>query len=94
MQNGNVLKIAFLMIIGTLCSLLFTLTLGAAFFHMPIDEYARLLGMLGIIGLFGGVVQAYIHSNIAEKASMALQAPINASSPIVAQIKANPEEVK
>lgn len=91
MLNGNVLKIAFLIIVFTLCSLLFWLTIGAAFFHLPMDDYAKLVGMLGIMGIFGGIVQAYIHANIADvtnkQAIASPTVPVEQIKPIVEATK-------
>lgn len=92
MGNGNVLKLAFLIIVMTLCALLVALTLGAAFFHLPLEDYTRLVGMLGIMGIFGGVVQAYIHANIADKAYSSPTMPIQAPTATSAQITTTSKE--
>ena len=68
MLNGNVLKICFLMIVGTFCFILLGLTLGVAFKKIEIPMYVQLLGELGVSGLFGSIIQAFIHANIGEQA--------------------------
>lgn len=64
MLNGSTLKICFLGIVITLCMLLIVLTLGAAAGKLPIENYTRLIGILGIPALFGMICQAFIHANI------------------------------
>lgn len=61
--NGQTLKICFLMIVGTLCTLLIVLTAGAAFHKVDMPVYVELIGGLGITGLFGAIIQAFIHAN-------------------------------
>ena len=78
MLNGNILKICFLLIVATFCLILMGLTIGVGFKRIEIPIYVQLLGELGISGLFGSIIQAFIHSNIAE-----------AKSPIIEGINPN-----
>ena len=68
MLNGSTLKYCFLGIVGTMCFLLISLTLGVAIGKLPMDEYMRLVGTLGISSLFGVIIQAFVHANITEAA--------------------------
>lgn len=68
-MNGQTLKLAFLMIVGTLCFLLIALTLCTGIGKLPLEQYVRLVGILGIQVLFGGIVQAFIHANIKDTSS-------------------------
>jgi len=68
-MNGNTLKLCFMGIVGTLCILLIVLTIGAATDKLPIENYTRLIGILGIPALFGMIAQAFIHANIADVAN-------------------------
>ncbi len=63
MLNGQTLKVCFLMIVGTLCLLLVSLTICAGLGRLPLENYTRLLGILGIPTLIGVIVQSFLHSN-------------------------------
>lgn len=76
MLNGSTLKICFLMIVITLCTVVLFVTVGVIFFKFPIDESKAILGMMGISALFGGITQAFIHSNIAEGLKIPPQDPL------------------
>jgi uncharacterized membrane protein AbrB (regulator of aidB expression) len=64
--NGNTLKMAFLMIVATLCVILVGLTIGASLGRLQLTEYEQLLGVLGITSIFSVIAQAFIHSNIGQ----------------------------
>lgn len=66
MLNGSTLKICFLMIVITLCTIVLFLVGGIVFCHFDLVTSKEILGMLGISALFGMISQAFIHSNIAE----------------------------
>ncbi|MFI4963269.1 MAG: hypothetical protein ACHP6H_05370 [Legionellales bacterium] len=80
-MNGNTLKVCFLGIVGTLCLLLLILTAMAAIGKLPLENYGRLLGILGIPALFGMISQAFIHANIADSAQKGLNAPTTPLKP-------------
>lgn len=91
MMNGATLKTAFIMIVFTLCSIVMFLVIGVIFFKFPIDDTKMMLGMLGISALFGGITQAFIHSNIAEGMKPD-PGSIVTSSATITQKTANPAE--
>ena len=53
-------------IVTTLCLILLIITAMAAIGKLPLENYGRLLGILGIPALFGMISQAFIHANIAD----------------------------
>lgn len=81
MLNGSCLKMAFLMIVGTLCIMSAVLTLGTAFKLIQFDTYVQLIGELGVGSLFGGIVQAFIHANINDNGGSNVQS----DKPVVAE---------
>jgi hypothetical protein len=66
MFNGSALKIAFLMIVFTMCVIVMSLVIGVIFFKFPVDDSKMMLGILGISGLFGVIIQSFVHANIAD----------------------------
>lgn len=90
MLNGSTLKICFLMIVATFCVILIGLSVGVAFKRIEIPMYVQLMGELGISGLFGSIIQAFIHSNMIDAKSSSLEP----AKPAVAQIIASQAEVK
>jgi hypothetical protein len=66
MLNGSALKLAFLMIVFTMCLIVLSLVAGVIFFKFPVDDTKMMLGMLGISGLFGVIIQSFVHANIAD----------------------------
>lgn len=78
-MNGNTLKVVFLVIVGTLCLVLFVLTGAVLVGKMPVDMYEKMVEILGIPTFFGMVAQAFIHSNIKEDSNE----KVNVSSPVV-----------
>lgn len=59
----NTLKIAFNVIVGTLCIILVAMTALTLIGKVPLDTYKGILEVLGIPTLFGMIVQSFIHSN-------------------------------
>lgn len=76
MLNGSTLKYCFLMIVATFCTILIGLSVGVAFKVIEIPMYVQLMGELGISGLFGSIIQAFIHSNMADSNKEAIQSTI------------------
>ena len=73
--NGGALKVAFILIVVTLCGLLFFLTICAALGKVEIGIYGHILGLLGISGLFGSIAQAFIHANLRDEKLPELNQP-------------------
>gem|GEM_PF-5080740 len=54
------------MIVFTMCLIVLSLVAGVIFFKFPVDDTKMMLGMLGISGLFGVIIQSFVHANIAD----------------------------
>lgn len=86
MLNGNTLKIAFLIIVGTLCAVFAVLTIGTGFKFIPLPDYVQLLGEMGLIGIFTQIVQAFIHYNQnggSNEKSNPISAPVVVNAPVI-----------
>lgn len=60
-MGSNVLKTAFTLIVGTLCTVLLILTAMVILHKEPLEDYKGILEVLGIPTLFGMIVQSFIH---------------------------------
>lgn len=85
--NGQSLKIAFLMIVCTMCLVVVFLVYGVIFCKFPLEESKMIIAMLGVATLFGGICQAFIHANITDvsnkQAIVAPTVPVAQITPIV-----------
>ncbi len=65
-MNGDVLKKVFLIIVITMCGVLGVLTIAVLIGKFPINDYEKIMEIIGIPSLLSMIITSFIHSNIKE----------------------------
>lgn len=68
-MNGDVLKKVFLIIVTTLCAIIFILTVAVLIGKFQVDSYKEVLEILGAPALISMIITSFIHSNIKDAPS-------------------------